>query len=311
MSYNPLVSIMIPTYNQATFIVNAIESALKQDYNNFEIIISDDASNDNTESVIQNYLNLNNFFYSKNSVRLGRVGNYKKMLYELSRGEWVVNLDGDDYFTDESFLSKSIDLIKKNNNVVFLQAGHYLKFFNSNESIVKLPKIKEKVLKIDGKQYILNFNKFNHFSHLATIYNREKAIETGFYINNILSTDLESMLKLALNGNVLLLKEAVGVWLQHDKNISSSSGIKKLIENLQWIDNVFEYLVNNSKEKKIWEKWKNKNYKVQLTGIYYHEASLKKNNSEKIELLKYFWKNYRFLYFYPVFIKKLIDSLLK
>jgi len=67
---------MIPTFNQANYIEKAIESALKQDYENTEIIVSDDASNDNTETAIQKYQNINNLYYHRNSVRLGRVKNY-------------------------------------------------------------------------------------------------------------------------------------------------------------------------------------------------------------------------------------------
>lgn len=311
MPNKPLVSIMIPTYNQSTFIANAIESALKQDYCNIEIIVSDDYSDDNTETIAQKYSKYSNFYYYKNISRLGRIGNYHKLLHKYANGEWVINLDGDDYFTDNSFISKSIDLIEKDKNTVFVQAGHYLKFSDKSESIIKIPHIKESVEKIEGKKYILNFKKINHFSHLATLYNRQKAIEAGFYVSDILSSDIESILKLATFGNVVLIKEAVGVWYQHDGNISSSSGINKLIENLQWIDNVSNYLIKKNGEKKLWETWKNKIYKEQLTGIYHHEAKLKKNISEKFQLLKYFWENYRFLFFYPIFIKKTIDSLLK
>jgi glycosyltransferase involved in cell wall biosynthesis len=52
---NPLVSICIPTYNGAQFIAEAMESALAQTYNNLEIVVSDDASVDNTLEIIESY----------------------------------------------------------------------------------------------------------------------------------------------------------------------------------------------------------------------------------------------------------------
>lgn len=313
MNNYPLVTILIPTYNQGKYIKRAIESALKQDYENIEIIVSDDASNDNTETVIQKYLNINNLYYHRNSVRLGRVKNYYNILYNLAKGDWVVNLDGDDFFTDCSFISKCINIIinHKDKPICFLQAGHTISFENNDLNVIKVPEIKNKYEIIDGKDYLKNFIKINHFSHLATFYNRSKAIETGFYLNDILSTDIESILKLALTGKVVLIKETVGVWVQHNENISSKSGLNKLIENLQWIDNIYKYLIDKTGEKKNWDKWKKDNYKIQLTGIFFKEAKQTKNISDKIELLKYFWENYRFLYFYPVFIKKTIESFLK
>jgi len=51
----PLVSIIIPTYNRANYLEKAIESVLKQTYENIEIIVSDNASTDNTMEVMQKY----------------------------------------------------------------------------------------------------------------------------------------------------------------------------------------------------------------------------------------------------------------
>ena len=53
--FNPLVSICIPTYNGFEFIAEAMESAINQTYSNLEIIVSDDASKDDTLKVIQEF----------------------------------------------------------------------------------------------------------------------------------------------------------------------------------------------------------------------------------------------------------------
>ena len=52
---SPYVSIIMPTYNRANLLPRAIESALNQTYKNFEFIIVDDASPDNTEEVVRQY----------------------------------------------------------------------------------------------------------------------------------------------------------------------------------------------------------------------------------------------------------------
>src|SRR5665213_3428416 len=104
-SNNPKISITIPTYNQDKFIAKAVESALKQDYLNLEIIISDDCSSDKTEAVIERYCGDNRLKYFKNARNLGRVPNYKKTLYERVTGEWVLNVDGDDYIYEKDAIS--------------------------------------------------------------------------------------------------------------------------------------------------------------------------------------------------------------
>ena len=128
----PKVSIQIPTYNQKVFIVKAIESCLMQDYENLEINIADDNSTDNSYMVIEPFLKDARVNYYKNNQNIGRVKNYRKALYEYATGEWVINLDGDDYFTDSGFVSKAIEDITKDGNehVLVYQANHNIKKMN-------------------------------------------------------------------------------------------------------------------------------------------------------------------------------------
>ncbi|MBK8785156.1 MAG: glycosyltransferase family 2 protein [Chitinophagaceae bacterium] len=103
-----LVTIAIPTYNNERYIADAIRSAMAQDYVNLEILIVDDASQDNTEQIVTPFCKDPRVYYFKNEKNIGRVANYHKALYQLAKGEWYLNLDGDDYLTDPSFISKAI-----------------------------------------------------------------------------------------------------------------------------------------------------------------------------------------------------------
>lgn len=53
---NPLVSVVIPTYNRANIIKNTIDSVLNQTYKNIEIIVVDDGSTDNTQAIVDSYI---------------------------------------------------------------------------------------------------------------------------------------------------------------------------------------------------------------------------------------------------------------
>jgi glycosyltransferase involved in cell wall biosynthesis len=137
---SPKVTIMIPTYNQANLVSNAILSALNQDYDNLEIIISDDNSNDNTASIVAPFLKDNRVKYYKNYSNLGSIKNYQKTLYEYATGEWIVNLDGDDFLTNRSFISKAIQVVISDDSVGFVFSNYAIYDENDGSTI----KIKNK-----------------------------------------------------------------------------------------------------------------------------------------------------------------------
>src|SRR6476660_1491131 len=135
----PLVSIMIPTYNQAHWLGKAVESALAQDYQNIEIVIADDRSTDETNVLLNKYHDNSKVRIVINEKNLGRVANYKHTLEHHVRGEWVVNLDGDDYYTDNTFVSSAIKQICGEPDIVFLQAGHTIADANGKVLGTALP----------------------------------------------------------------------------------------------------------------------------------------------------------------------------
>jgi glycosyltransferase involved in cell wall biosynthesis len=90
----PEVSVVIPTYNTARFIADAIDSALAQSYKPSEIIVIDDGSSDNTREVITHYGDKIKYIYQSNA---GPASARNKGVKE-ARGEWIAFLDSDDYW---------------------------------------------------------------------------------------------------------------------------------------------------------------------------------------------------------------------
>ena len=226
----PGVCIMIPTYNQANYIARAVESALAQDYQNIEIVIADDNSTDNTAEVIQQFIKNPKIKYRKNVTNLGRVANYKKCLNEYSSENWVLNLDGDDYFINPQFISQAIYAIQKNEiqNILFYQGIHILK--SGKVENFTLPNIIAQEECIPSKDYFFKYFERNYFSHMSTVYNRQLAIDNNFYEINIISTDIFSFLSLCLKfgeKKVIVSKNIAGIWLQHDSNTSKTLRLKE------------------------------------------------------------------------------------
>lgn len=247
---------MIPTYNQENFIVDAIESALNQDYPNLEIVISDDHSQDNTSELAAKYLIDKRIKYFRNDTNIGRVNNYRKTLFDYSMGDWVVNLDGDDYFTDIKFISRAIDYIKGaenlESNIVAYLANHCdLKKINKKLVIKKIDK---HAVIIEGKQYFINYSKIGSFAHMACIYKREKAITANFYIDDFLATDFLSFVKLVLEGQIILADYNIGVWRKHKSNASQSNLFEKYKENIV-VDEILASYASKSINPKEINKW--------------------------------------------------------
>lgn len=87
-----LVSTVIPSYNSAKFIIEAIESVLSQTYKNIEIIVSDDGSDDNTEEVLRPYLSQIVYLKGENS----GPATARNRALKIVRGEFIAFLDADD-----------------------------------------------------------------------------------------------------------------------------------------------------------------------------------------------------------------------
>jgi glycosyltransferase involved in cell wall biosynthesis len=94
---NPFFSIVIPTYNRAHLISKAIESVIAQTYSDWELIIVDDGSTDNTKELVDNYCNKDNrirYIYQENAERSVARNNG----IDHAKGEFICFLDSDDYY---------------------------------------------------------------------------------------------------------------------------------------------------------------------------------------------------------------------
>ena len=101
-----MISIVIPTYNRFNFLKEAIESIKKQNFKDFEIIIIDDNSTDDTATIIDMYKNLR-IKYIKNKKNMGP-GYNRKIGISSCDGEYIIFMDDDDYYIDNDFFYKVI-----------------------------------------------------------------------------------------------------------------------------------------------------------------------------------------------------------
>ena len=127
MNNIPLISVIIPTFNRANLVVKTINSFLMQKNENFEIIVVDDGSEDNTEEIVHQYLNNRIRYYKKNNEERGRARNFGA---KFAKGSYL------------NFLILMILLIEIISNVpqILLNNLIFLKFsiFHMNGLIIKV-----------------------------------------------------------------------------------------------------------------------------------------------------------------------------
>lgn len=107
-----LVSIIMPSYNTERYIRESIDSVLAQTYTQWELIIVDDCSTDNTDEVVSDYLNDFRIRYIKNNRNSGAAVSRNRALKE-AKGKWIAFLDSDDLWLPDK-LEKQISFMKDN-----------------------------------------------------------------------------------------------------------------------------------------------------------------------------------------------------
>ena len=229
----PKVSIIIPTYNRVSYLLQAIESALAQDYPNLEVIVSDNASTDTTREVVRKYVKDPRFKYFRNEKNLGMAGNWRRALYEYAVGDWAMLLSDDDYLLDNCYISKAVELIRKHRNVKLVW-GNYTTL-NENLNIFKRSDFKLNEF-ISGKDYFIHYREKvapHIHSTLTTLFNRVEAIKLSAFTKNISALDTSLWLRLMLVGDVGFVKDHVAVYRIHKGNTTLSISMDVVLNDIE------------------------------------------------------------------------------
>lgn len=120
---SPIVSVIIPVYNNEKYLNEAIESMLNQTFTDFELIIINDGSTDKSEEIILSY-NDSRIIYIKNQTNLGVVKTRTKALY-VARSKYIVSMDADDISLPER-IEQQYSFLEKNKNISVLGTSCFI-----------------------------------------------------------------------------------------------------------------------------------------------------------------------------------------
>ena len=230
-----LVSIIMPSYNTALYIEKTIQSVLDQTYPNWELIIVDDCSTDNTDEVLEKIKDTR-IHYLKNEKNSGAAVSRNKALRE-SKGQWIAFLDSDDLWMPNK-LEKQIRFMEEN--------GYAFSYTNYEEIDVNGNKTG---VTVTGPKKISKIGMFNYCwpGCLTVMYNAEKVglIQIEDIKKN---NDYAMWLKVCKKADCYLLDETLGQYRKGRVGSVSTHSIKTMIgwhfklyheaEGMGWIESL-------------------------------------------------------------------------
>jgi len=223
----PLVSIIIPTYNQAKYISKALQSIIDQTFKNWEAIIIDNHSTDDTQKILNQFvdprikcLKINNNGIIAKSRNLG---------IKFARGEWVAFLDSDDWWTKDKLeicinnIGDSVDFIYHELEIIGIKSKFKFKKKKYKGRQLNKPILKNLLFSL--------IKKGNAIGNSSVLVRKKLLTKIGGISENkklVASEDFNTWLKIAkITDQFKFLKKKLGFYLVHDgsaqkKDLSTS-----------------------------------------------------------------------------------------
>lgn len=211
------VSVVMPTYNHARFIAEAIESVLAQTYKNFELIIIDNCSTDNTEAIVRSYSDTDPRIRYQKFRNNGIIAVSRNVGIRIAAGTYVAFIDSDD-----SWFQEKLEKVVK-----FLARFPDTDLLCHDENYVS--GVDKKIMKIRRygpyKKYEDFLFKDNPLSTSAVVVRRSKLLEAGLFSeaeNLVTAEDYELWLRLSKRCRIEYLHEVLGNWRVHETSLSGN-----------------------------------------------------------------------------------------
>lgn len=209
---NEIVSIIMPSYNAERYIENAIKSVLAQTYSQWELIIVDDCSSDETVEVISKFKD-NRIRLLQNEKNIGAALSRNRALREAS-GRWIAFLDSDDIWHPEK-LERQLSFMKQTGYAFTFTDyriqlnGEWMPYINTAPNVVNRRKMYD----------------YCYFSTITVMYDRN--VVGLIQIENLRkNNDYAMWLRAVEKTNCYRLPECLSYYIKHENSISSGSKIK-------------------------------------------------------------------------------------
>ena len=204
----PLVSVIIPTYNSADFLTEAVASVLNQTWRGFEIVVVDDGSTDGTPERVRRYDDKVRYFYKKN----GGPSSARNMGVREATGVYVAFLDADDVWEPEK-LRVQIQLVSEHPEIKLVCTGF---------ALMGRRRARERKLKRDRMGNLFPLLYSNSFVRTSTVLMAKSCFQdVGFFDERYRSAeDYDLWLRVARRYPIAYIKQTLVRYRKHEDNVS-------------------------------------------------------------------------------------------
>lgn len=238
-NFEPIITVIMPVYNAAPYVAEAVHSVLNQTFRNFEFIIFNDGSTDESSFIINGIKDERIIFYDDKH-NTGYVDRLNKGL-EIARGKYIARMDSDDICLPDRF-AKQLEFMEANSKIGV--CGTAFQTFGSSNIIPKTP-----VDDASIREYMLEYNPIGH----PTVMMRKSVLDEHKLKYSKEAMPAEDYLmwytigKYSLLGNLpdILLKYRV-----HEHQISSVMNVvqRNIVDKIRWIQLYEKGFVLNESE---------------------------------------------------------------
>lgn len=284
----PKVSVVIPFYNGKEFIAQAINGILRQTYTDYEIIVMDDGSSDDSKKALECFDGKIRYFYQQNK----GISSARNRAIKEAKGEYIALLDQDDIWYPEK-LQKQVELMEKNKNLGLIYGDcHYI-----NEKGEIISRVFERQKYYSGR--IFKDLIMGNFIPIPTVLIRKSALDkVGLFLENYtFAEEYELFIRISKDYDVGFINEPLAGYRIHGGNLSKNTG-ESLKEDIAVKEDILKKYSADIKpvENKL---------KKELARIYYNlgrfyqkkrrRALAKEYLSKSIKTYVYSYKQYLYL----------------
>lgn len=217
----PFITVLMSVYNNEKTVGNAINSIINQSFQDFEFLIVNDGSSDNTRGVIQSFRD-NRIKILDNRFNMGLTGSLNRGLEE-AKGRYIARIDADDISLSNR-LEKQVLFLSKNPEFILLGTS-----FNITDKKHRV--IKEVKFNINPEKIYYDITFQNLFAHSSVIFRLSDAFALGGYDRRFeFSQDYDLWYKFTRRGRTWILPDILTLWCDESGNISNKEG-----EEQRWI----------------------------------------------------------------------------